>query len=421
MSVADRLASRLRLEPAVWLLPVSSLLGAMVVRDSDDPTSTYRLAVAVDAHLCLFVLAAIGAGCTAWKAGRLRRGGWTRRPWVRSPGRLALAEATTTASIQLLAYAVVLVVTGLRSALGAVPADGAVVGTAAVVLLATGAVGWAVGWSIRTEVAVPAVVLGTYLAMVFPPAMEPLWLRHLTGLHDDCCTHGEVLARPVILAPMVLGLGLFVVSLLAVSAWRRPVLGLVAVGVLVASAAGAASMVDHLDDRSTAMRTSEVRCTSDRPALCLWPELADARPSVSAVVGDVIDRWAAAGIPRPERVSTRPADANAVTVVLPLGDEASPEAVRRILAWAMVPELPETGCTDDGVPIAVDDAARVARAALALLAGVPEEQVRAELGDDLLPPVHRVLEAEPRARVRWLERVRAAVAACADVAPPVPR
>jgi hypothetical protein len=420
VSPADRIWARARLDPAAWLLPVSALLGAMVVRDSDDPTSTYALAVAVDAHLCLFMLAAIGAGATAWKAGRLRRGGWTQRPWVRSPARIALVEATTTTALQLTAYGVVLAATGLRSAIGAVPIDGVVVATAAVVLLATSAAGWAAGWWIRTELAMPIVVLGTYLALVFPPAMEPLWLRHLTGLHDECCNHDEVLARPVTMAPIILGAGIVVAALLALTAARRPALGVAAAGVVVVAAVVAASLVDELDHRPSATRTGRAQCAGDRPVLCLWPEQADARPSVSAAVTEVVDRWAAAGIARPERVSTRPDDADAVTLILPLDEQVSPDTVRPLLAWAMVPELTEEACGDDGIPAATDDAVLIARAAFARLAGQPEEDLRAEFGEELLPQIRTVVRAEPRARVVWLEQVRAAALACADVAPPLP-
>ncbi len=215
------LGARLRSEPAIWLLPLSCVLGYLAAVGMDEQSPGYPLAAAIRGHGAIIVLAPIGAGCAAWKAGRYRRAGWPARIWRRSAARLALAEVVTTALVQLLAHAVVIAVvaTGAGTGLGWVP-ELHLVGLA--VLVGWASLGFALGWWVRTELAMPVVVVGSYLAIVFPDAVEPLWARHLTGTYLGCCFQDTVLDAGAVRGPILLALGVTANSLVLVAARRRP-------------------------------------------------------------------------------------------------------------------------------------------------------------------------------------------------------
>ena len=124
----------------------------------------------------LIVLAPIGAGCAAWKAGRYRRAGWPKRSWRRSPVRLALAEVTTTAGFQLAAYAAVGLTVATASTRARFPWEPQLFLVAAAALAGWASLGFVIGWWVRAELAMPVVVVGSYLAIVFPDAALKIFM-----------------------------------------------------------------------------------------------------------------------------------------------------------------------------------------------------------------------------------------------------
>ena len=47
-----------------------------------------------------------------------------------------------------------------------------------------------------------------YLWLGFVPAMQPVWLRHLTGMFRDCCTNAQDLDLRAALASMLVDVGI---------------------------------------------------------------------------------------------------------------------------------------------------------------------------------------------------------------------
>ena len=415
-SLGPVVSSRLHTEPAAWLFPLSCLLGYLAAMGMDEQSPGYPLAVAIRGHGALIVLAPIGAGCAAWKAGRYRRAGWPKRTWRRSPARLALAEITVTSSVQLAAYAAIAIAVAAASTGSGLPWEPQLYLVAAAALVGWASLGFVLGWSIRAELAMPVVVIGSYLAIVFPDAIEPLWVRHLTGTYMGCCFQDAVLDPGAIRGPIVLALGVTVASVLLVAARHRPMLALAAVIVGAAMIGGAVAQVDHLGADPIAPRAEAVECSGTAPVVCTWPEQSQDRPKIAEVSKQVLTRWSAAGLQVPERVSTQPIADEVPTIVVQTAERPTTEEIIAALALGAVPEpdCPGGATTDLYV------ASQVAWAYIAVQGGLTADDITNALGQDIVDQLATVRSASPEGRIAWLQEVNTAVASCSRTTPSLP-
>ncbi len=409
--------ARLRTEPAVWLLPLSCLLGYLAAMGMEEQSPGYPLAVAIRGHAALIVLAPIGAGCAAWKAGRYRRAGWPRRTWRRSAARLALAEMATTAAVQMTAYGLIVVLVAAGSTGSGLPWEPELLVVAASTLLGWAAIGSALGWWVRAELAMPAVVIGSYLAIVFPEAIEPLWVRHLAGTYMGCCFQDAVLAPGAVRGPIVLAAGVAAAALLIVAARRRPVLALTSALVAAAAVAVSVAQVDHLGADPIAPRKGSVRCTGTQPSVCTWPEQAGDHDQIAAVSRSVLARWNAAGFEVPERISTQAFTDDVPTIVVQTADHPTDDEIIAALALGAVPEPDCPG----GAPTDLYVASQVAWAGVAIEGGLTVDDITTAIAPDVAAQVRILRAAPPGARAAWIHEVTSAVAACDDSAPSPPR
>jgi hypothetical protein len=417
-SLGAVVSSRLRAEPAAWLFSLSCLLGYLAAMGVDEQSPGYPLAVAIRGHGAIIVLAPIGAGCAAWKAGRYRRAGWPKRTWRRSPARLALAEIAATTAVQLAAYATVVVAVAAASAESGLPWEPQLYLVAATALVGWTSLGFVLGWWMRAELAMPLVVVGSYLAIVFPDAIEPLWVRHLTGTYLGCCFQDAVLDAGAVRGPILLTLGVTVASLLLVAAGHRPLLACVAVVVVTGAIGGAVTQVDHLGADPIVPRTGSVQCTGAAPVVCTWPEQAQDRPKIAEVSKQVLARWKTAGLQVPERISTQPiVDDEVPTIVVQTAEHPTTTEIIAALALGAVPQPDCPG----GAPTDLYVASQVAWADVAVEGGMTADDITNAVGPDIADQLATVRAASPEARVAWLHEVNRAVASCSRSTPSLPR
>lgn len=409
-------AWHLRTEPACWLLPVSVVLGYLAAMGIEGTVHRYPLADAVRAHGSIIVLAPLGAGCAAWRAGSYRRGGWHQRRWPRSHARRAATEILSTAAVQLVAYLVAALAAAPRSDAPGLPLDPQLLLVAAASLLGWTALGYAVGWWARPELAMPTVILGSYLAIVFPVAIEPLWVRHLAGTYLGCCSPDRILDPAAVRAPVLLALGVAGAGVLLVAARERAWTAFAAVAIVAVTASAAVAQVDHLGPDPIAPRLGTVACQGTEPTVCTWPEQEDARDHIAEVARSTLARWSAAGLEVPDRVSTRPFADDIPTIVIFVAPQPTGSEIVRALAAGAVPFL---DCPE-AIPTDVYEASDIARAVLAVLGGLDPSELVASDGPEIASQVARVQAADPAARTDWLARVVEAVTTCAPGAPEPP-
>lgn len=410
-STGARMASRVRLEPSLRLLPVSLVLGYLVGVAYDPLPTAYPLAIAIYPHEAVIILAPLGAAAGAWKAGRWRRSGWRSRPWRRGVGVPAAWEISITAGVQVAAYE--LIVVWVTTAAGrSLPFEPQVLAIAAATIAGWVAVGYAVGWWVRAELALPAVLIGSYLALVYPPAMEPLWLRHLTGTLGQCCAPSSALDRGAVRAMVLVPVAACIAALLAVCASRRPASAVAAVAVVLLAAVVAVPMVDHLAAEPIAARHGTVRCTGT-PEVCVWPEQSDDLDRIAAIAGSAAARWAGLGLHAPARLSPRSSDlATARAASLQVWEHPTRYEVIQAMASGAVPQR---SCRDGVGDIYVSQL--VAVAWLTIEGGVEPSLVEARTDPALIADIDRLRAADHDAQVRWLEAVERADPCAAHLIP----
>lgn len=308
-----------RANAAVPAAPV--LLGIVALYVSSDYVAGdldgYWTAATAKAAFALIFIAPVTAACAAWEAGRLRRarigdGTPTRNAW-----QIAAAALAPVVLLGLLALAAALAVArlGMESAPGW--PDARILASAAVVLCAHILVGYAVGVWLPAVAAVPVVLVGDYLWNVYPPAMEPLWLRHLTLPATGCCMNTAAVAPPGIAAPTLVAVGLAALAVAAAALSRRtprlgglpgsaPYLGgALAVVVALATASEGVRLVDGLGpDAIRARPVSELVCADSRGTrVCVWPEHAPRLHETARVVGTAVERLRLVGVASPDVVT----------------------------------------------------------------------------------------------------------------------
>jgi hypothetical protein len=239
------------------------------------------------------LVAPVSSACAAWDVGRLRRAGVLRAPVVRPQPAVVVRAALPSLLLGVLGMVAAWLLT-VPSAVGSPPGrDVLLLGTAFAVVVGAVSVGAVAGTFLpHGPAAAGCLVLG-YFWFVYPPAIEPLWLRHLTGFESGCCVATVQAAPAGVLAPVVLALGITVACALLVGApwfsvgqlWaRRPAttaLRLTAAVACVGIGTGVAvSLVDGFGDTPTVTRTTPTTCAGSAPRVCVWPKHASELPDL---------------------------------------------------------------------------------------------------------------------------------------------
>ncbi|MDT3398111.1 hypothetical protein RKE29_15925 [Streptomyces sp. B1866] len=386
-----RTALRVSIAPRIGLLLIPWLL-AYRGKMTDWITDGYWESVTAQSTFLLGYTAPAVAACGAWEAVRVRQSQVLQRAPARSATAVALSALVPTFVLGGLSVL-------LAVALFAPQAMGypggpspAVIGLALLVVVAHTAVGYAVGLTLPGILAVPTAMVGSFVWMAYPSAMEVFWVRQLNGHNlTECCALDEVVAPRSLLAPALVAVGMVAAAWIWTVRGRfsRPAL-LLAPAVLAAAVVAGAVVAEPLGYRAAVPRSTALRTCGDTvPRICLWPEQRRAAADITAWATQARQRLAAAGLRTPGSIS--------VTSVSPTQDQ-----VRSLLALSLVP--------NDIPPCAADTqwpgyaAVGPVSAWLSLTAGADPRAVAGRYPREEVRIAQQVLAAPRKAQLSWFLR-----------------
>lgn len=199
-----------------WVFPLTLVLAVWYInttppRPFQQPVSS--LVSASEASALTFPFLSVAA---TWTAVRLRAAGWYTRPHARARARLGVEVVAPLVAIGAIAYVVVGMYAMWRDETLGWP--GAGVPTVYVsILVATCTWGYALGRWLRSWIATSLALLSTFAVLGFPPALEPVWLRHLYGISSLCCSIEKSVNTKVVIAATVVAVGSGVMGALVAS------------------------------------------------------------------------------------------------------------------------------------------------------------------------------------------------------------
>lgn len=408
----------LRIMPAAWFsLPMAIVAGWYATLLPSAPG--YGLAATAAASSALPFIAAYVAASAAWEGSRLRRSRIWGGPWARSGLRVAAGLLVFPVASGLVATTAAIIVAHARAS--AFPPDPVIVGVLIVDLLVYASVGLALGIVAPAALAVPAAAIMPVLWLAFVPAIDPEWLRHLTGMYRDCCGLEQSLAPQAVLASVAMDIAFIAtVSVACVVSWPRLRRALGAVGILATGALVGIHFASGLSFAPVVPRdTSLLSCAAVGGAeVCLWPEHAAASIQIDATIADVRGRWLAEGIDAPSTFTEASGGQAPGAIEIHPQDPLTNDAIIMALARGMLPPLGGCGRATTGgiaVPYLV--------AWYAAAGGLSQTSLQAldVPGDGVSPPILTVVDqlthASPSVRRTWAARAAVISQSCDGVVP----
>jgi hypothetical protein len=410
-----RLRTAVRTMPAFWFaIPIAIFAGwyASLLYPSDG----YAVGATAAGTGTLPFVGPFCAACAAWEGSRLRRAQLWNAPSVRSQATIALWSLLPTVLVGLLAVIVAISIELAR--LGAGLPDMRFVAMALLDLIAYSALGFAAGLLLPFAVAGPLAIVVAFVWLAFVPAIQPVWLRHLTGMFRDCCGLQEDLAPRALLASSIVDLGIIGAAALLVArstVWRRVGGAVATLTVAVASGVllvGGMTYAPAIPRDTTAL---ECRTITDA-TVCTWPEHQARADEVADIVANVRAGWQLANIDAPSLFTEAhptvvPADALSFRFV---SWSSTRDDIVRALAAAMLPTWPDCPGGPTGVV-----ALEYLEAWHAASGGMSPEGLRQHYdhaGDGINPDVLTVVEqldaATPETRRAWVSRAEGQSQVC---------
>jgi hypothetical protein len=294
-----RLGTVIRVMPAIWLaLPLVAFASWYVtlLYASDG----YAVDASAKGSMTIAFVGAVLTACASWEGSRLRRAGLSSAPSVRSRWTVAFWILLPVVLVGIVAVTAAMVVNLVRSDAGLLP-DWRFVLMTTVDLVAYGTGGFAAGLLLPIAVAAPLAMVGTFIWVGFVPAMEPVWLRHLTGMFRDCCGLEQDLAPRALMASTVVDLGFVAAAAAIATPWPSWIRAGAAIGALAIAFVLAVPMVAGMTYAPVIARdTKAMHCRKSADvSVCLWPEHDARAHEVMGIVTAVHERWVAAGIRAP--------------------------------------------------------------------------------------------------------------------------
>lgn len=387
-----------RWSPLVVLL-ASLGWGAVPVEGS------YALAATATGASSIFVVGPLCAAFASWEAGRIRRSSLLAVPPARHPLTIASASLLPVVTVGVIALSIAIALRFVTFGVASPPSL-EVLATAAAVLLGLCALGYGVGSSVSPVVAVPTTLLATYAWMVVPPALQPLWLRHLNGSWVTCCPVAGDIAPGAVGGATIVALGFGLAGALLVS---RPLtrVRVAAAVVLPALGVGIGSLaVNDLGALPVVPRDVVQDCSSTEPAVCVYPEHGHRLEVVSDVARTAAPRWQALGAVVPasfeERLGGRLKPGFYVAA------EADQDDLVSSLVTELLPPLPD--CKGGGMSAA--SALAPLNSVLAIAGGMSADAAALRYGEEASAVATEVLDAPPPARRSWVQTNVDAVGRC---------
>jgi hypothetical protein len=343
-----RVPTILRSAPAAWLaVPICLLAGYYVTLLF--PADGYALDATAKATAVLPFVGAFSAACAAWEGSRLRRGHVWNSPNARSRIEVAAWCIGPALLVGFLAVSVAILHQLVRSDAG-LP-DARVLAIAAFDLIAYSTAGFSLGILLPFALAGPLIVVSVIIWLAFVPAMDPVWLRHLTGMYRDCCGLSEDLAPQVLVASAIVDGGIFAGALFLVASRRRAGRRLAAaLAVVVTSCVIGTTFVSGMTYAPVEPRNlALLECDDRRPiTMCTWPEHRERRAELAEIAAGVYQRWHSAGIDAPQTFSE--ASAQSITkdtlVFLINGRTDDSDSIIGAFSTGNLPSFP--GCPGGG-------------------------------------------------------------------------
>lgn len=394
----------------VIVSPLLCVLGVLVSMSNATFVDAYWLDLSSKSTVSLLFLAPGFAALAAWDAARWRslmQG--SARSWVSVLGLVVTYVAVATSGT----FLVSLLVLGVQvtPSVGFPRLDVLALGVA--VTCAYTALGFVLGRFLPGLTAAPLAFGLVWGWVAYTPAVQPFWLRNITGnIGSSCCSLDVELVPLALLAPVTVAVALLAASVTVLSwpgrraAWVLSAGG-VALGVVVA-----ATMMSGVGADPVQRRHGPQDCIEDAGRdFCAWPEHAEELRQTVPALGRAAGALSTAGLDVPStlRENTKSSDRWSFS----LGG-GSPELRARTLVLSQLDELPPP-CTDRtaGVwPAGVDY--ELAGAWLLVVAGTPAADAADSTGASL-PALTRMLGTGPRAQVRWYRAALAAMRTCDPV------
>ena len=403
-----RLRTVPRTTPAVWLAVPICVLAAVYVNFLY-PSDGYAVAASAAGTVTLPFIAGFVTACAAWEGSRLRRGRVWEAPSVRSRLAIGALAVLPAVLVGVLAVSVAIVAQLVRS--DASLPDPRFIAMSALDLAAYGALGLALGLLLPFAVAGPVAIVLPFLWLAFVPAMEPVWLRHLTGMFRDCCGIDQDLDLQAALASAIVDVGIIgSVALLVsggVGVLRRVVIP--AAPFALSLAAGVALVSGMSYDPVVARDPALLQCaTTEDVTVCTWPEHHARADEVAGIVGDVRSAWLAAGIPAPSvYTEANPSVKTEGALVFGFNRALSNrDDIVNSLAYGMTPPFPDCPGGSTGA-IVLEYLQSWYAAAGGMSEAALDEQYGYEQGapyPDVLDVVADLQAATPGVRQEWTDR-----------------
>jgi hypothetical protein len=414
----------LRVMPAFWFaLPIVLLAGGYGT--ALYPSDHYGLGATAMGTGALAFVAGFTAATAAWEGARLRRTVWWS-PTVRS--RLAIAAWAVLPSVLVGFVAFMAAVGVLLARSGATAPDLTLIAVGTLDLVAWAVVGFAAGILLPVPVAVPVGILLPFVWLAFVPAMDPVWLRHLTGMFRDCCGNAQDMAPAAVWASVLADVGIIAAAAILVGGRKTARrLGASILAMAVPLVAGVA-LVSGMSYAPVVPRDPALLACRERAGLtlCLWPEHAPEADPLAAIASEIRTKWIAAGIEAPAVFteadpSVAPAGSLAYQVA-----GAAPDDVILALANGMTPQQPACVNPTNGAMAGTTGglAAIWLDAWYAAAGGMSADRLAQEFGSnwgmgggtpDPLPTVDALWKVSPAARRAWAAHAAALVSTCDQV------
>ncbi len=415
-----RLRTAVRVMPVFWFaIPAFLFVGWYASIEPRFPADGYPVGATAAGTATLAFVGSFCAACAAWEGSRLRRARLWDAPSVRSQATIALNALLPVVLVALVAVLVAIAVELVRAGIG-LP-DLRLIAMTTLDLVAFSVAGFAAGLLLPFAVAGPLAIVASFIWLAFVPAIQPVWLRHLTGMFRDCCGLAQDLAPRALIASSIVDLGIIGAAALLVAG---PALVARRVGGAFATLAGAGVagvlLVGGMTYAPTIPRdTALLECRTDGGVtICTWPEHRARAAQLARIVATVRAGWQNANIDAPSLFTeadptVAPAGALAVGFI---GVSYTEDDIIGALATGMLPADPNcpTGATG-GIAV-MDLAAWYAAAGGMTPDGLREQHGGAGLGGypEPLTVVDQLRAATPETRRAWMSRAEQVSQACTD-------
>ena len=404
---AFRRDAAMKAAPVIAVLVYAWATSAFVASSVDG----YGLTASMRVISALPFVAPICAACAAWEVGRLRRGGIYDTTRCRSGLSVTARQIAPTLAIGVAALVESAVIVWPEVAAGRISPEPAVFAIGLAVLAGHVAFGVLWGRVLPAVIAVPGSFAVSYAWLVYPPAMNIPWIRHLTGFNDSCCLNIYKLTPGAILAPIVLALSVTAAALLVLSVRSRLLALGAGLAIFVSCLALAVRLVSGLGFDPVQPRTGPMACAGSSPRVCVWPEhagmlaeaLADTRRMAAVLrhFGLIVPRQAT------ESIAPRPGPA----WIFGIGLQDSPAQVRALVAVGVAPPGPPP-CAQHANWSAANSLMAL-QAWLLLRDGLSQATANYWVIPDAMAILHRELAKPVTVQAAWFRQAMLAATTCA--------